>query len=74
MLSQGTFLFSTSNPSRTSPVKRGLFVLENLLAIEPPPSLEGEAPLYTPMIIDQLELFMLMEIMKDYEILRETER
>jgi hypothetical protein len=37
LLSQATFLFSTSNPGRTSPVKRGLFVLENLLAIEPPP-------------------------------------
>jgi hypothetical protein len=37
LLSQGAFLFSTSNPGRTSPVKRGLFVLENLLAIEPPP-------------------------------------
>ncbi len=37
LLSQGTFLFSTSNPGRTSPVKRGLFVLENLLAVEVPP-------------------------------------
>jgi hypothetical protein len=37
ILTHGTFLFSTSNPGRTSPVKRGLFVLENLLAIEPPP-------------------------------------
>jgi hypothetical protein len=37
LLGQATFLFSTSNPGRTSPVKRGLYVLENLLAIEPPP-------------------------------------
>jgi hypothetical protein len=37
LLTQGTFLFSTSNPGRTSPVKRGLFVLENLLATPPPP-------------------------------------
>ena len=37
LLSHASFLVGTSNPNRTSPVKRGLFVLENLLAIEPPP-------------------------------------
>ncbi len=37
ILTQGSFLVATSNPNRTSPVKRGLFVLENLMAIEPPP-------------------------------------
>jgi hypothetical protein len=37
LLTQGSFLVGTSNPNRTSPVKRGLFVLENLLALEPPP-------------------------------------
>jgi len=37
LLTQGSFLVSSSNPNRTSPVKRGLFVLENLLALEPPP-------------------------------------
>ncbi|MDB6153655.1 MAG: hypothetical protein JWL90_2108 [Chthoniobacteraceae bacterium] len=37
ILTQASFLISTSNPNRTSPVKRGLFVLENLLAIQPPP-------------------------------------
>ncbi|MHA3771652.1 DUF1588 domain-containing protein [Verrucomicrobiota bacterium sgz303538] len=37
ILTHGSFLVSTSNPNRTSPVKRGLFVLENLLATEPPP-------------------------------------
>jgi hypothetical protein len=36
-LTHGSFLVSTSNPDRTSPVKRGLFVLENLLATQPPP-------------------------------------
>jgi hypothetical protein len=46
VLTHGSFLVSTSNPDRTSPVKRGLFVLENLLATQPPappanvPSLE----------------------------------
>jgi mono/diheme cytochrome c family protein len=37
ILTHGSFLVSTSNPNRTSPVKRGLFVLENLLAVQPPP-------------------------------------
>jgi hypothetical protein len=37
ILTHGSFLVATSNPNRTSPVKRGLFVLENLLAVEPPP-------------------------------------
>ncbi len=37
ILTQGTFLTVTSNPDRTSPVKRGLFVLENILATPPAP-------------------------------------
>ncbi len=36
ILTQGSFLTATSNPDRTSLVKRGLFVLENLLATQPP--------------------------------------
>ncbi len=36
MLTHGSFLVASSNPDRTSPVKRGLFVLENLLATQPP--------------------------------------
>jgi hypothetical protein len=36
MLTHGSFLVGSSNPDRTSPVKRGLFVLENLLATQPP--------------------------------------
>lgn len=38
VLGQGTFLVVTSNPTRTSPVKRGLFVLENLLGTPAPPA------------------------------------
>ncbi len=38
MLTQGTVLAVTSNPTRTSPVKRGLFVLENILGTPPPPA------------------------------------
>jgi hypothetical protein len=37
ILGQGSFLLVTSNPTRTSPVRRGLFVLENLLGAPPPP-------------------------------------
>ena len=37
ILSHGSFLLVTSNPTRTSPVKRGLFVLDNLLGTPPPP-------------------------------------
>jgi len=38
LLSQATFHVVTSNPTRTSPVKRGLFVLENFLATPAPPA------------------------------------
>jgi hypothetical protein len=37
VLTQGTALVVTSNPDRTSPVKRGLFVLANFLGTPPPP-------------------------------------
>ncbi len=37
ILTQGTVLAVTSNPTRTSPVKRGLFVLDNILGTPPPP-------------------------------------
>lgn len=37
LLTQGTVLAVTSNPTRTSPVKRGLFILENVLGTPPPP-------------------------------------
>jgi len=37
VMSQASILAVTSNPTRTSPVKRGKFVLENLLGTPPPP-------------------------------------
>lgn len=37
LLTQGSILTITSNPTRTSPVKRGRWVLENLLNTPPPP-------------------------------------
>jgi hypothetical protein len=45
ILTQSTFLIVTSNPTRTSPVKRGLFVLENLLATPAPPAVPNVPPL-----------------------------
>jgi hypothetical protein len=38
ILTQGTVLAVTSNPTRTSPVKRGLFILDNILGTPPPPA------------------------------------
>ncbi len=37
VLGQGAILAVTSNPTRTSPVKRGVFILENILGLPPPP-------------------------------------
>ena len=37
LLGQGSILTATSYPNRTSPTKRGLWVLENLLGSPPPP-------------------------------------
>jgi hypothetical protein len=41
VLKQGSWLTVTSNPDRTSPVKRGKWVLENLLCSSPPPPPPG---------------------------------
>ena len=65
IITQGTVLAVTSNPTRTSPVKRGLFVLENILGSPPPPpppdipSLEDAAKTIvgrTPSLRETLEL------------------
>lgn len=37
VLTQGSILTVTSNPTRTSPVKRGKWILENILGAAPPP-------------------------------------
>lgn len=37
ILTQGTVLSVTSNPTRTSPVKRGVFILDNILGTPPAP-------------------------------------
>ena len=38
VLTHGSYLIISSNPTRTSPVKRGLFVLDNLLGTPAPPA------------------------------------
>jgi hypothetical protein len=38
LLTQGSILVATSNPTRTSPVKRGLFLLDNILGAPTPPA------------------------------------
>lgn len=38
VITMGTVLAVTSNATRTSPVKRGLFILDNLLGTPPPPA------------------------------------
>lgn len=45
VLTQGTLLVVTSNPLRTSPVKRGLFILDNILGTPAPPPPENVPPL-----------------------------
>ena len=37
VITHGSVLVVTSNPTRTSPVKRGLFILDNILGTPPPP-------------------------------------
>ncbi len=45
VLTHASLLVVTSNPTRTSPVKRGLFVLENLLGTPAPPAPPNVPPL-----------------------------
>jgi mono/diheme cytochrome c family protein len=41
VLTQASILLLTSNPTRTSPVKRGKWILDNILGEPPPPPPEG---------------------------------
>jgi hypothetical protein len=45
ILTQGTVLAVTSNPDRTSPVKRGLYILDNILGSPPAPPPPNIPPL-----------------------------
>lgn len=48
ILTSGTVLVVTSNPDRTSPVKRGVFILDNLLGMPPAPPPPNIPPLEDP--------------------------
>jgi len=50
LLGQAAILAVTSNPTRTSPVKRGKWILENLFAAPPPP-----APPNVPLLAEATE-------------------
>jgi hypothetical protein len=65
VLTHGSVLIATSNPTRTSPVKRGLFVLDNILGMPPPPpppdipnleETESEFKDHEPTLRESLEL------------------
>ncbi len=45
ILTQGSVLTLTSSQTRTSPVKRGKYLLENILGTPPPPAPDGIPPL-----------------------------
>jgi hypothetical protein len=45
ILTQGTMLVTTSNPDRTSPVKRGVYILDNILGLPAPPPPANIPPL-----------------------------
>src|SRR5574337_647390 len=45
VLTDGSVLIVTSNPTRNSPLKRGLFILDNILGMPPPPPPANIPPL-----------------------------
>jgi hypothetical protein len=59
VLTHGTILAYTSNPTRTSPVKRGLFILENILGTPPaapPPNIPALEDVASPEEIQKMSL------------------
>ncbi len=64
LLTHASILTITSNPTRTSPVKRGKWILENLLGLPPPPP-DPNAP-SLPSDGKALQAFSLREIMEKH--------
>lgn len=54
LLTQGSILTVTSNPSRTSPVRRGRWIMENLLGTPPPPAAPDVMPLESQQLVGTL--------------------
>lgn len=65
LLGQGSILTVTSMPNRTSPVKRGQWVLENLLA-NPPPSPPDNVPALSENAADSLDRQSLRERLEQH--------
>ncbi|MFO1451174.1 MAG: DUF1592 domain-containing protein [Opitutaceae bacterium] len=61
VLTQGTVLAVTSNPTRTSPVKRGVFVLEAILGTPPAPPPPNIPPLEDAVSPERLRQMTLRE-------------
>lgn len=61
VLTQGTVLAVTSNPTRTSPVKRGVFILEKILGTPPAPPPPNIPPLENIATKEQLAKMTLRE-------------
>lgn len=61
VLTQGTFLVVSSNPSRTSPVKRGVFILEAILGTPPAPPPPNIPPLENAVSPERLRTMTLRE-------------
>ncbi|WP_164976224.1 DUF1592 domain-containing protein [Oleiharenicola lentus] len=61
VLTQGTVLAVTSNPTRTSPVKRGVFILEKILGTPPAPPPPNIPPLENIASKEQLAKMTLRE-------------
>lgn len=57
VLGHGSFLAVTSNPRRTSPVKRGKWILQNLLDQAPPPPPPGNDSLKNEAVVDSTRSF-----------------
>lgn len=57
VLGHGSILAVTSNPTRTSPVKRGKWILENLLGAPPPPPPPGNDSLPNEEAVDSSRSF-----------------
>ena len=63
VLTQGTVLAVTSNPTRTSPVKRGVFILEAILGTPPAPPPPDIPPLEDAASPEKLRSMTLRETM-----------